>query len=65
MDNTNFMNEARRMCSTIGRCDKCPAYDYDLFSCRICLNDEYGAEKKVYIVEKWSKEHPIRLQEVE
>lgn len=46
MNKTNFMNEAKRMCSTIGRCDKCPAYDYDLFSCRICLNDEYSVKRK-------------------
>nr|DAG64334.1 MAG TPA: RecR protein [Caudoviricetes sp.] len=62
MDKTNFMNEARRMCSTIGRCDKCPAYDYDLLSCIICFNDECSVEKKLSIVEKWSNSNPIRKQ---
>lgn len=63
MDKTNFMNEAKRMCSTIGRCDKCPAYDDDLLSCKICLCDEYSAEEKISIVEKWAKEHPIKTRQ--
>lgn len=63
MNNTNFMNEAKRMCSSFDCCDECPAYDGRLLSCKICFCDECSEKEKISIVEKWSEEHPAKTRQ--
>ena len=64
MNDIKFIKESKRMCDSFNSCYECPASD-SLGRCKFRLSYEYSTEEKLSIVEKWSKEHPIRLQEVE
>lgn len=63
MDAIKFIKESNRMCKSFSNnCAGCPA---NSGFCKINPPYEFSAEEKFSIVEKWTKEHPIRLQEVE
>lgn len=62
MDAIKFINEANRMCHLHDFCNNCPAFD-SLGPCKILYSNNYSAEEKLSIVEKWSKEHPIKTRQ--
>ena len=60
MDAVKFLGEAKRMCSKHGSCVGCLLEDY---SCNYRKIE--NPEKLVAIVEKWSKEHPVKTRQSE
>lgn len=62
MNTVKFIKERRRMCETYmnARCFGGPANDHDLCKFNVFTGDE--AEKQVELVEKWSKENPIKTR---
>ena len=61
MDAFEFCKEFGRMCKNYEYCDGCPLDKWERetnLSCRdVRLSDEH-IQKRINIVEKWSKEHP-------
>ena len=66
MDAVEFLKERKRMCDKYEGCDGCPMsntnnrYEIPCGS----LNDKYP-EEAVFIVEKWSVEHPVKTRQSE
>ena len=63
MDAFEFCRELARMCKAYEYCDGCPLEkggEEEPFSCGdIRISDKY-IQKKIDIVEKWSKKHPVK-----
>lgn len=64
MDAVKFLKETKRMCDTCSDfrrrgCGECPARSEGF--CFFEITNGY-AEEKVAIVEKWSKEHPVKTR---
>lgn len=59
MEAYDFWREFRRMCKTYEYCEGCP-FDKLEFSCREIKISNNDIKQKVEIVEKWSKEHPVK-----
>lgn len=58
MDATEFIRETNRMCKSFGdNCEDCPADDVSG-----CMVDQLY-EEIVPIVEKWSKENPVKTRQ--
>ena len=58
MEAVEFLKNYDRMCSTIDKCSECPAVN---MKCCELYTDEQA--KLVEIVEKWTKEHPEKLEQ--
>lgn len=66
MDAVKFIEEARRMCQTYDGCEDCPANACGNFvDCRVDIMQTIDAADAVAIVEKWSKEHPVKTRSSE
>ena len=70
MDAVKYLTELFRMCTTTLDCDSCPLGIKDRTYCDESRFDEYNMnvdnlKKAVSIVEKWSKEHPIKTRKSE
>lgn len=63
MDAVKFLEEAKRMCESYEECEACPANADGFDDCRIDNMDDIDAENAVNIVEKWSKEHPVKTRQ--
>ena len=61
MDAIKYLNAARRMCNHYANCTECPADDSISF-CKMNIT-KCNAEEKVDIIEKWSKEHPVKTRQ--
>lgn len=63
MDALEFFNEFRRMCNTLRTCEECrierevPSTCYNNIN---SMSDLCEIGKVIEIIEKWSKEHPIK-----
>ena len=62
MDAIKFIKEANKMCNSHDFCNGCPAFDSS-GPCKILHSNNYSAEEKLSIVEKWSKEHPAKTRQ--
>lgn len=66
MDAVKFIEEARRMCQTYDGCEDCPANACgNVVDCHVDIMQTIDAADAVAIVEKWSKEHPIKTRNSE
>lgn len=66
MDAVKFIEEARRMCQTYDGCEDCPANACgNVVDCRVDIMQTIDAADAAAIVEKWSKEHPIKTRNSE
>ena len=62
MDTAKFIKESVRMCNYY-HCPDCPAGGADsacISDTNSLVGDDKGLEKYIAIVEKWSKEHPVK-----
>lgn len=63
MDAFEFCRELARMCKAYKHCDGCPIDKWEKetsCSCREISITEDCLRKKIDVVEKWSKEHPVK-----
>ena len=60
MDAVKYLKEAKRMCSKHESCEGCPIENY---SCNFRKIE--NPEELITIVEKWSKEHPLKTRQSE
>ena len=65
MDALEFIKEAKRMCESYEECEACPANADGFDDCRIDNMQAIDAADAVAIVEKWSKENPIKTRNSE
>lgn len=70
MDAVEYLKEAIRMCETIESCSNCPMKALDNAACYSCNSsrkslDRVNPERCVEIVEKWSKENPVKTRQSE
>lgn len=70
MDAVTYIKEVMRMCESYDdNCEHCPAKIENfcpISLCRTVMNDMHGNEEKaVSIVEKWSKDHPVKTRQSE
>ena len=59
MDILEFMNESARLCNSMERCAECPLLGHCVFD-KDTAADNAQIKKVIEIVEKWSKEHPVK-----
>lgn len=63
MDAAKFLKEQSRICRSYAVCNTCP------LNGNLCsaIADDSNIDEKIAIVEKWSKEHPVktRLSEIQ
>lgn len=70
MDAVEYLKEAIRMCETIESCSNCPMKALDDAACYPCESSQKSLERVnpercVEIVEKWSKENPVKTRKSE
>lgn len=65
MDAVKFLEETRRMCQAHNVCTGCPADSCGAVDCRVDFMKDIDAADAVAIVEKWSKENPIKTRNSE
>ncbi len=64
MDAVKLLEETRRMCDTYDACEDCPANARgNVVDCRVDIMQAIDASDAVAIVEKWSKEHPLKTRQ--
>ena len=56
MEAFEYLKELKRMCESFTGCKDCPLYD----SCDILHSSNEELQHRADVVEKWSKEHPIK-----
>lgn len=65
MDAVKFIKERERMCDS-DKCINCPLYKENNLAGVSCeLFEKHNPEVTVEIVEKWSKEHPVKTRQSE
>lgn len=62
MDAVKFIEERDRMCDSAYDCADCPAWGKSL-GCKVSRKSRCPASEQVEIVEKWSKEHPLKTRQ--
>ena len=70
MDAVEYLKEVIRMCETIEICSNCPMKALDNAACYLCESSQkslkrVNPERCVEIVEKWSKENPVKTRQSE
>ena len=63
MDAIEYIKARCRLCKSKNGCSECPLHNKEDGRC-IAYISEY-AEKAVYIVEQWAKEHPAKTRQSE
>ena len=61
MDILEFMNESARLCNAMKLCAECPLLGHCAFD-KDTAADNARVKKAIEIVEKWSKEHPVKTR---
>ena len=64
MDVIEFIKEQNRMCNTIKECRDCPVYECGECIVEHMTNIKY-LQEAVEIIEKWSKENPVKTRQTE
>ena len=65
MDAVKFIKERARMCDSLFGCEGCPANSQEngLGECFVGIKSKYAPEQQIEIVDKWSKEHPLKTRQ--
>ena len=61
MEAFEYLKELKRMCKSIADCDNCPLES----TCDSSYLTDEELKQQVSVVEKWSKEHPVRTRQSE
>lgn len=67
MDAVKFLEESKRMCDhNSANCMECPFFNKDTKICSIYdICEITNREQAVLLVERWSKEHPVKTRQSE